>query len=62
MDLILIKEREIEAHRAEELRQSMTLDKLKLEKKSKLEIEAKQHEIDQIQSQLKHRSHALVTM
>lgn len=48
IERILLQERENEALRAEELRQSMTLDKLKAEEKSKAEIEAKQHEIEQI--------------
>ena len=62
LDLILAKEREIEAQRAESIRQSMTLEKMQLEQKSKAEIEAKQSEIDQIQLQLKSRSEALLTM
>jgi len=39
VDEILAKEREIESQRADEVRQSMTLDKLKQEQKSKIEIE-----------------------
>ena len=54
-----MQERENEALRAEELRQSMTLDKLKADEKSKAEIEAKQYEIDQIHSQLNDRQKAL---
>lgn len=59
IERILLQERENEALRAEELRQSMTLDKLKTEEKSKAEIEAKQYEIDQIHSQLNDRQKAL---
>ena len=59
IERILLQERENEALRAEELRQSMTLDKLKAEEKSKAEIEAKQHEIEQIHKQLNDRQKAL---
>ena len=59
IEKIQLKEKEIELQRAEEIRQSMTLDKLKFEQKSKQEIEAKQQEIENIQGQLKQRSDAL---
>ena len=59
LEKIQLKEKEIEVQRAEEIRQSMTLEKLKLEQKSKQEIEAKQQEIENIHDQLNQRSEAL---
>ena len=40
----------------------MTLEKLKIEQKSKAEIEAKQNELEEIQSKLKQNNGALLQL
>jgi len=59
---ILEQERQIEAQRAEELRLSINLERLKIEQSSKAEIKAKQEELDEIQQRLSVKSSALVTL
>ena len=59
IEKIMDQQREIEIQRADEVRASMNLEKLRIESKSKAEIDEKQKELESIQKQLKQNSGAL---